>query len=185
MYLIVYTIKKFKRQNIRLHNLIYYKSHLHFITYKSYSYQTNIIHPFPIVNVSFTCFNNKIFLYTKTNPPMYHYSISSHSIKLTEVCKIQIENSLTHFHPPPKITYPCPNIYIRHFNSKYYNCINLTQFHVSVAVHLIFLPFLFYTPFFVLFLFFTQFFLLFLFFTPFNRPFVWIHHFIHHLQLHQ
>ena len=89
----------------------------------------------------FTFFNNKIFLYTKTNPPMYHYSISSHSIKLTEACQIQIENSLPHYHPPPKITYPCPNIYIHHFNSKYYKCINLTQFHVSVAIHLIFLPF--------------------------------------------
>ena len=87
--------------------------------------------------------------------------------------------------PPPKITYPCPNIYIRHFNSKYYNCINLTQFHISVTIHLIFLPFLFFTPFFLLFLFFTRFFLLFLFFTPLNQPFVWIHHSIHHLQLHQ
>ena len=113
----------------------------------------------------FTFFNNNIFLYTKTNPPTYHYSISSCSIKLTEACQIQIENSLPHYHPPPKITYPCQNIYIRHFNSKYYKCINLTQFCISVTIHLIFLPLLLFTPFF---LFFTWFFLLFLFFTPFN-----------------
>ena len=56
MYLIFYTIEKFKCQNIQLHNLIYYKSHLHFITYKLYSYQKNIIRPFPIVNVFFYIF---------------------------------------------------------------------------------------------------------------------------------
>ena len=138
----------------------------------------------------FTFFNNKIFLYTETNPPTYHYSISSHSIKLTEALpntnrklpsplppppkyhysisshSIKLTEALQNTNrklhsplpPPPKITYPCPNIYIPHFNSEYYKCINLTQFHVSVAIHIIFLHFLFFTPFFLLFTWFSSFF---------------------------
>ena len=139
----------------------FYYFQIIFIPKKYYSSISNCKH-------CFTFFNNKMFLYTKTNPPMYHYSISSHSIKLTEALPNTNRKLPSPLPPPPKITYPCPNIYIPHFNSKYYNCINLTQFHVSVTIHLIFLTFLFFTPFFLPFLFFTQFFLLFLFFTPFN-----------------
>ena len=119
-------------------------------------------------NVSFL-YDNEIFLYNKNNPPIYHYSIYSHSIKLTEACQIQIKNSLPHCYPPLKITYhPCPNMYICHIISKYHNCINLTQSHVSLAIHLNSIPFLFFIPFFLLFLFFKLFCLLFLFFRLLN-----------------
>ena len=43
--------KKIQTPKYTMHNLIYYKSHLHFFTYKSYSYEKNIIRPFPIVNI--------------------------------------------------------------------------------------------------------------------------------------